>query len=504
MIVYYIITTLCTLLIFLTMIMLFENKKINNYFMILVFLMTLANGGYLAIALSTTVEEAILANKIVYLGGCFVPVVMLFLICTLTNYKMPAWLRCIFYGYSFIVYSMVLTIGYTPFYYEETQLEKFGSVSVLKHTYGPGHDFFYVILYGYIFIKIGLLVYTMFKKKAVSRKNLWILAISEIATILLFIIWRMIDAKIEIMPLAYTINCLILLYMFRRGMMYSLEDNIAGSVNKKESFGYMMFDKHLNYLGSNNKAVRIFPKLAECIIDRPIKNVSEINCILDWILEYRHSEKDTFSYEDSEFHYECKIENIWYRGRAHGYLVEMREDTEKWKYLNLLSEVNSGLTNKVAEQIAEISERGEKIRKLYLQTITALSEAVDAKDRYTSGHSKRVAEYSLMIAKELGKSKEEQDKIYSAGLLHDVGKIRVPAEIINKPGRLTEDEYNLIKIHTVTGYHILSDISENEMISVGAKYHHERYDGSGYPNGISGENIPEVARIIGVADHMMQ
>ena len=135
-----------------------------------------------------------------------------------------------------------------------------------------------------------------------------------------------------------------------------------------------------------------------------------------------------------------------------------------------------------------------------MQTVTALSEAVDAKDRYTSGHSKRVAEYSRMLAARMGKSKAEQEEIYRAGLLHDIGKIRIPVEIINKAGKLSDEEYNIIKIHPVTGYHILRGISGSNLISLATKYHHERYDGKGYPNGLEGEQIPEAARILGVAD----
>lgn len=155
----------------------------------------------------------------------------------------------------------------------------------------------------------------------------------------------------------------------------------------------------------------------------------------------------------------------------------------------------------VCNSIVEIvSGSQKKTEQMFIQTVTALSEAVDAKDRYTSGHSKRVAEYSRRIAERMGKSKTEQEEIYRAGLLHDVGKIRIPEEIINKPGKLSDEEFNTIKIHPITGYHILRGISEESSIAIAAKYHHERYDGRGYPNGLEGDKIPEVARILGVAD----
>ena len=145
-------------------------------------------------------------------------------------------------------------------------------------------------------------------------------------------------------------------------------------------------------------------------------------------------------------------------------------------------------------------ESRERLDQLNTNIIRALSYTIDPKDRYTSGHSQRVADYSLAIAKRMGKSEADQKIIYYAGLLHDVGKIRVSEEVINKAGKLTEEEFNQIRIHPVSGYHILKDIHEDIRIAYGAKYHHERYDGKGYPNALEGENIPEIARIIGVAD----
>lgn len=138
--------------------------------------------------------------------------------------------------------------------------------------------------------------------------------------------------------------------------------------------------------------------------------------------------------------------------------------------------------------------------RLSKEIMIALSQAVDAKDHYTKGHSTRVAEYSKLIAEKLGKSEEECEEIYYMGLLHDIGKIGVPEEILNKKGRLTSEEFGEIKKHTVTGYDILHTITEIPGLSTGARWHHERYGGKGYPDGLHGNDIPEEARIICVAD----
>lgn len=155
---------------------------------------------------------------------------------------------------------------------------------------------------------------------------------------------------------------------------------------------------------------------------------------------------------------------------------------------------------KMKKSVKYKSESNNYVNKMNKKIIRALVRTIDAKDRYTNGHSIRVARYSREIARRLNKSEKEQEEIYYAGLLHDVGKIRIPAAVINKPGKLTDEEYEMLKIHPVTSYHILKDIYDDKTIALGAKFHHERYDGKGYPNGLTGDNIPEIARIIGVAD----
>ena len=145
-------------------------------------------------------------------------------------------------------------------------------------------------------------------------------------------------------------------------------------------------------------------------------------------------------------------------------------------------------------------EAQEREAALFEETTEALANAIDAKDKYTRGHSARVSILSRLIAQEAGLSNEECEQVYFAALLHDVGKIGVPDDVINKPGRLTDEEFAQIKVHPVLGYQILSSIRQSPYLSVGAHYHHERYDGRGYPDGLAGEDIPKIARIIAVAD----
>lgn len=149
---------------------------------------------------------------------------------------------------------------------------------------------------------------------------------------------------------------------------------------------------------------------------------------------------------------------------------------------------------------AEVERKTQEIEGLSLHVVHSLADAIDAKDAYTKGHSGRVADYSREIAKRFGYSAERQEEIYMMGLLHDVGKIGVPDEVINKPGKLTDEEFAKIKTHPGRGARILENIKEMPKLATGARWHHERYDGRGYPDGLAGENIPEEARIIAVAD----
>jgi len=169
-------------------------------------------------------------------------------------------------------------------------------------------------------------------------------------------------------------------------------------------------------------------------------------------------------------------------------------------FICAIFEANGNLEQAKSKEIQILKEQSKNMQELFAQTAEALAGAIDAKDKYTHGHSVRVAEYSKKMAEMAGKNEEECNEIYFAGLLHDVGKIGIPDGIINKDCKLSDEEFAEIKKHPGMGNEILRSISKLPYLSVGAHYHHERYDGRGYPEGLKATDIPEFARIIAVAD----
>ena len=179
------------------------------------------------------------------------------------------------------------------------------------------------------------------------------------------------------------------------------------------------------------------------------------------------------------------------------------EKSDKFDQLLLL--IESGIKsvaqmNEIKRINEELHDTYDKLEKAYMESIQTVRYTVEAKDTYTRGHSDRVSEYSVLIGEKLGLTEEDIRRLRIGGLFHDIGKIGVPDSILQKNGKLSDDEYSEIKNHPTIGVHILSNATMFEDILPIVKHHHERYDGKGYPSRLAGEDIPYLARIAAVAD----
>lgn len=327
----------------------YQNRKANYRYMVVTMIMMVANAGYLAVSLSTSVEEVILANKILYLGSCFVPPVILSLICSLINYRMRLWMKSMLYGASIFIYGMVLTIGYNDLYYKDVYLKSYRDATVIGHTYGIGHTFFYLFLVGHIVLEICMIARMVMRRRSVSKRNLLGISIIVTVNVYLFMVGKYINPLIETTPLTYAITGGILVYMFKKGIIYDFDDSISNS-QKRDTNAYIMLDEHLNFLGCNTMAEWIFPQLAESIVDKPLDNEMAAQYILGWLQQYDKGIEKTFAYETENAHYVCEIERLYHKGIHRGYMVEMRDNTNEWKYLNLISSHSEELEYEVEKQ----------------------------------------------------------------------------------------------------------------------------------------------------------
>lgn len=503
---YYFITTILALINLLIFIFKFEEKKIVYLFTLLGVLTTVSCGGYLALALSDTLSEAILAKKIYYLGGCFIHPVVFFAVCYLCKLKVPGWLRNLLYTYSFVVYCLVLTIGYNEWYYKDPYIETFQGVTILEYSYNFGHVLFNVMLYAYMIVDIVLLVYSLYTKSAVPRKSLWAMTLMQVVNVVLFVIGRYLNSAVEIMPLMYVIDGWLILYMHRRATMYSIEDSIISSLGKQDTYGYIMFDRKKNYLGCNEIAERIVPEIVECNIDMPINDVPQMDTILSWVTDAAVDDNKVFEYEVGYRHYRCTVENLWYDEKACGYMIEMQEDTDHWNYLNLLSSYNTDLKK-------QVEEKTEHITNIQSQILTGMADMMENRDDNTGGHIKRTSEVIRILVDVIQENKlldlNEQfcRDLIKAAPMHDLGKIGIDDTILRKPGRLTDEEFAIMQTHTVKSEalveSILKGVEEEHLVDVAmnvARHHHEKWNGLGYPDKLKGEEIPLEARIMAVAD----
>lgn len=169
-------------------------------------------------------------------------------------------------------------------------------------------------------------------------------------------------------------------------------------------------------------------------------------------------------------------------------------------FLYVASRMYDSIQRKNNEYLQEIEAKNRKIQTVTLEAISTIANIIDAKDEYTQGHSRRVAEYATLLASKLGYSNDEVEKVRYIALMHDIGKIGIPDSVLKKPDRLTDEEYEIMKHHVDIGDRILHEYTVITDLFKGAKYHHERYDGKGYTEGLKGEEIPEIARIICLAD----
>lgn len=466
----------------------------------------ISNLGYFLISLARTVPEALLGTKISYIGGCYANLFLMYTIFTLCNLNIKKWVRFLLFVVTTISYGFVLTIGYSGLFYKEVTGELINGIYVLHKNYGPLHTLYYVLIVVYMFIMFATTFHAIRKKKDVSKHILKHLLTCEIICVLLFFTGKFFHFKLDFVPLAFLVCQIILLVIIYRIMLYDITDTAIDAIALNGKTGFVSFDEMFNYLGSNQIAKEIFPALADLRIDdSALKNKELKDEIISKLIDYANNRgKQSFfkNYKDQVF--QVDINRLVVGRKNRGYILYIQDDTKDQKYISLLNKFNDKLKDEVSEKTAHIVQMHDNL-------ILGMATMVESRDNSTGGHIKRTSDVIKILVEEIAKegklTPEFCHNLIKAAPMHDLGKIAVDDAILRKPGRYNDQEYEIMKTHAAEGAHIVHEILKatddfdfHIIAENVAHYHHERWDGSGYPEGLKGQAIPLEARIMAVAD----
>lgn len=485
------------------------HKHFTPSLTIIAVLIPVVNLAFVLLAQSKTVEEAIVALKFTYIGGCFLIVAVMFLIFSICGVQLKAWQRTLIIIVSIAMYSTSLTIGYTPLFYEGVPELAYsnGAAYLTNKHYGPMHTVFYVMVCIYYAMIVAVIVYSFFKKKQVPVLILILIVLSVTIAVFGFFGGRILKEAIEPLPLTYNLGLIIYIIMAARLRLYDASDAVTDSLVEKGDTGFVSFDQKLRYLGSNETAKQMFPVLANSIVDHQLKDDWAREQVNNWVEEYKSdNSKNTHLVEKEGRTYLITVNKLIIGRFSHGYQIFITDDTKNQMYIKLIKSYNNQLESEVAKKTKSVIEMQEKL-------VLGMATMVEGRDNSTGGHIRRTSDVVRLLVGEMKKDEnlsltdEFYKNLIKAAPMHDLGKITIDDAILRKPGKFTPKEYAVMKTHAPEGARIVSQILEGTddkefaKIAVNvAHYHHEKWDGTGYPDGLAGAKIPLEARVMAIAD----
>ncbi len=491
------------------------HKHFNATFTMVFTLVPISCLGYIMYARATTLDSALMAIQITYIGGCFLQLFIVLSIFSLCGFKTPGWLRTLMFGVCALCYWSILTTGKSHLFYRKVSFEMRDGAGVLIREYGPMHTFFYIVLCTLFVAGLAELVYSWFRKMQVPRGMLLLLVIPDAICVLTFFMVRQLITHVDLVPAGYCIAEALFLMIAYRVNLYDVADTVIDSMIQEKTIGYVSFDFKYRYLGSNEVARQILPGLRQMAVDEKLGSSPAALLIGEYIDSFKKTSQETvFEYtvpdggndRDNDKFYKVSVNYLYDGRRRRGYIITFTDNTADKRYINLLGSYNDDLQRDVDEKTRHIVEMHDNL-------IMSLAMMVESRDNSTGGHIKRTSEGVRILIGEIQKEDSMQlpeefcRDIIKAAPMHDLGKIAVDDAILRKPGRFTPEEYDKMKMHSAEGARVIHEIlrhTDDESFKVVAEnvahYHHERWDGTGYPEKLSGEAIPIEARIMAIAD----
>ncbi len=501
----------------------YYSQRGNNLLEILMSVILLvSNVGYYFGAISRTVDSAFIANALGYIGGIFLPFIVMLKLVDFSKSKIPDWFTFTMAFFNVFLYIMIMMSEKFTFYYSEAVFDP-GPPAALLTTPGPFYYVRFIILGVEMALSIFFTVLTYTGRRKASFRTMILFVGMMFMVFVVYIAELIVNLRYELLPFFYLGCGIVLVYSSTRMSLYDVTLSVQEKIEEVNNYAYMVFDRNFNFVGCNTAAYKFFPELSNATIDT---RINAENYALKGILKWMH---DTSMYADrsdikkkfikddvvindrnpeERKHLNCELSFIHFgsQKRIAGYLVELVDDTAQQDRIEQLSFKGERLQREAAKQ-------AKKLKSLQSSTILGMAAMIESRDNSTGGHINRTSaccalfvEY-LRTCPEYHRSENYWDAVVNSAPLHDLGKINISDAILKKRDKLKPWEYDEMKTHAQKGAEIvkkvLADVDDREFVKVAinvAHHHHEKYNGTGYPDGLEGKHIPFEARIMAIVD----
>lgn len=440
----------------------------------------------------TSLDMQLLGQKIIYLAFMHALFYMLMFTLSFCRRELPGKVQLLLVINNFLISLMALFLDKHKLFYTAAWLEHKNGITVLRRTYGPLHTVYHVEMGLYLIAMLFFIIKNMIKANRQTRRASLLLIFALTLPYGGYLVQRALDFPYDFTPAGFILAVIIILELIYIEKIYDVTDIAKDYIFETMDSAFIVTDGDYRYKGCNNLAKQILPELNDV---EPEESIYSISSAFRQIVNGNGAQ---INYNGRL--YDPSVKRITSGRLTIGVVIRFIDVTQQYEYKALQDGYREELEAEVDKQTKVAEQRHKNAEQMSVQLVQTLANAIDAKDKYTNGHSSRVAEYSVRIATAMGWTKDKVDILRYEGLLHDIGKIGISDVILNKAAALSDDEYDMLKDHVTIGSDIMHDATTLPGAANVIRYHHERYDGTGYPDGLKGDQIPVDARIVSIVD----
>jgi HD-GYP domain-containing protein (c-di-GMP phosphodiesterase class II) len=484
-------------------------ENIDIYYWTLVILIPVVVLGYWLKTRVTTVEGAKLCFCFIYIDSTVLLTAVIFNIMRFMGIAVKSWIKLVAYIVGFGHLFIIWLCFDNDLYYKNVTLIDTGLGTATKMVNGPLKIVHWIYLILVLGIIIALMIMAIVRKGTYSRRTLILYSLLTGVGILVYIIESILDVDFSNLPALYVTADILIALNYDHAHTHDIACLISEQQKYHGTKGYVAFDLDRNFLSCNSKIYDFVPELKKQVVDENLPPDSELRSIFYSLIDdYRRDFKNVKKFDHDGRICQCEISEFSIRkdGKVQGYLFDIDDVTEEEKFLQVMKDYNTTLNK-------EVDIKTESIKNIQEKVVLGLANMVENRDNNTGGHVKRTSDLIKIVVNEAKRqgvysiSEQYAEDIVRAAPMHDIGKITIENSILCKPGDLTKEEFNIMKTHSVKSGEfvnlILKGVEEKHFVDVAynvARYHHERWDGRGYPEGLVGEMIPLEARLMAIAD----